>query len=161
MSIQGTERSSTPRKSSPYEGLPPRVPAFRQGPGMPEGSLSSLLNLPASRTLGTCEQMNNMPRAVSTLPSSGSSPGPIHWATPGLEICCGSPELLTGCIPNEESDLGTTDAPESRIGTKMPLSPGCLDPWVGKIPWRKAWQPTSLFLPGESHGQRSLAGCSP
>lgn len=125
MSIQGTERSSTPRKSSPYEGLPPRVPAFRQGPGMPEGSLSSLLNLPASRTLGTCEQMNNMPRAVSTLPSSGSSPGPIHWATPGLEICCGSPELLTGCIPNEESDLGTTDAPESRIGTKMPLSPGC------------------------------------
>ena len=31
-------------------------------------------------------------------------------------------------------------------------------PWVGKIPWRKAWQPTPAFLPGESHGQRSLAG---
>ena len=31
-------------------------------------------------------------------------------------------------------------------------------PWVGKIPWRRAWQPTSVFLPGESHGQRSLAG---
>ena len=28
-----------------------------------------------------------------------------------------------------------------------------LDPWVGKIPWRRAWQPTSVFLPGESHGQ--------
>ena len=41
MSIQGTERSSTPRKSSPGEGLPPRMPAFCQGPGMPEGSLSS------------------------------------------------------------------------------------------------------------------------
>ena len=32
--------------------------------------------------------------------------------------------------------------------------------WVGKIPWCKAWQPTPVFLPGESHGQRSLAGYS-
>ena len=32
------------------------------------------------------------------------------------------------------------------------------DPWVGKMPWRRAWQPTPVFLPGESHGQRSLAG---
>ena len=35
------------------------------------------------------------------------------------------------------------------------------NPWVRKIPWRRAWQPTSVFLPGESHGQRSLAGYSP
>ena len=35
------------------------------------------------------------------------------------------------------------------------------DPWVGKIPWRRAWQPTPVLLPGESHGQRSLAGYSP
>ena len=32
------------------------------------------------------------------------------------------------------------------------------DPWVGKIAWRKAWQPTPVFLPGESHGWRSLVG---
>ena len=31
------------------------------------------------------------------------------------------------------------------------------DPWVRKIPWRRKWQPTPVFLPGESHGQRSLA----
>ena len=31
-------------------------------------------------------------------------------------------------------------------------------PWVGKAPWRKARQPTPVFLPGKSHGQRSLAG---
>ena len=36
-----------------------------------------------------------------------------------------------------------------------------LDPWVGKIPQRRKWQPTPEFLPGESHGQRSLAGYSP
>ena len=35
------------------------------------------------------------------------------------------------------------------------------DPWVRKIPWRRAWQPTPAFLPGESHGQRSVAGYSP
>ena len=32
------------------------------------------------------------------------------------------------------------------------------EPWVGKIPWRRKWQPTPVFLPGESHGQRSLVG---
>ena len=35
------------------------------------------------------------------------------------------------------------------------------DPWVGKIPWSKKWQPTPIFLPGKSHGQRSLVGYSP
>ena len=32
--------------------------------------------------------------------------------------------------------------------------------WVGKVPWRRAWQPTPVFLPGDSHGQRSLVGYS-
>ena len=32
------------------------------------------------------------------------------------------------------------------------------DPWVRKIPWRRAWQPTLVLLPRESHGQRSLVG---
>jgi len=35
------------------------------------------------------------------------------------------------------------------------------DPWVGKIPWRREWQPTPVFLPGKSHGLRSLVGYSP
>ena len=35
------------------------------------------------------------------------------------------------------------------------------DPWVRKIPWSRQWQPTLEFLPGESCGHRSLAGCSP
>ena len=38
-----------------------------------------------------------------------------------------------------------------------PLSWRCrrlkFDPWVGKIPWKRAWPPTPVFLPGESHGQ--------
>ena len=35
------------------------------------------------------------------------------------------------------------------------------DPCVGKISWNRKWQPTPVFLPGKSHGQRSLAGYSP
>ena len=50
--------------------------------------------------------------------------------------------------------LGGSDGKEStcqyrRLG---------FDPWVGNIPWRRARQPASVFLPGESHGQRSLVG---
>ena len=35
------------------------------------------------------------------------------------------------------------------------------DPWVGKIPWGRKWQPIPVFFPGEFHGQRSLVGYSP
>ena len=35
------------------------------------------------------------------------------------------------------------------------------DNWVSKIPWRREWKPTPLFLPREFHGQRSLVGYSP
>ena len=36
-----------------------------------------------------------------------------------------------------------------------------LIPGLERFPWRRAWQPTPVFLPGESHGQRSLGGCGP
>ena len=35
------------------------------------------------------------------------------------------------------------------------------DPWVGKILWRRKWQPTPVLLPGKSHGWRSMVGYSP
>ena len=38
---------------------------------------------------------------------------------------------------------------------------GGFDIWVKKIPWRRAWQPIPVFLPGKCHGQRNLAGYSP
>ena len=38
---------------------------------------------------------------------------------------------------------------------------GGFDPWVRKIPWRREWLPSPVFLPGEFHGQRSQAGYSP
>ena len=59
------------------------------------------------------------------------------------DMSCGIPRILT--LPVSAGDI-------MRHG---------FDPWVMKIPWRRAWQPTPLLLPGESHGQRSLAGYSP
>ena len=48
-----------------------------------------------------------------------------------------------------------------RVDSKYPLRKHRFDPWVRKIPCRRKWQPTPVFLPGEFHGQRSLVGCSP
>ena len=42
-----------------------------------------------------------------------------------------------------------------------PADVGGLDPWVRKIPCRRKWQPTPVLLPGKTHRQRSLVGCSP
>ena len=36
-----------------------------------------------------------------------------------------------------------------------------INPWVGKIPWKRKWQPTPVFLPGKSHGWKSLVSYSP
>ena len=52
--------------------------------------------------------------------------------------------------------------PCSSVGKESACNAGDLvQSWVGKIPWRRKWQPTPVFLPGESHGLRSLVGYSP
>ena len=55
------------------------------------------------------------------------------------------------------------DFPNSSISKESLCNAGDLGliPGLRKIPWRRKWQPTPVFLPGESHGQRSLAGYSP
>ena len=53
----------------------------------------------------------------------------------------------------------------SLVAQTLKSLPAVLETWVqtlgGKIPWSREWQPTPVFLPGESHGQRSLEGCGP
>ena len=50
---------------------------------------------------------------------------------------------------------------EGPIGQGRRHKRHAFNPWVRKVPWRRAWQPTPLFLPGESPGQRSLEGYGP
>ena len=61
-------------------------------------------------------------------------------------LCFSSPGLPRGCTGKESACWCR------RCG---------FDPWVGKIPWRRKWQPIPAFLPGKSHRLRSLAGYSP
>ena len=80
-----------------------------------------------------------------------------------------TPSLLQGVSKRHEPVVMRDTWEAQRTGDTKRLStfwcrsqrrPG-FDPWVGKIPWRRKWQPTPVFLPGESHGQRSLEGYSP
>ena len=66
--------------------------------------------------------------------------------------------LGAGLIPAQ----GTMDFPggSDSKASEQRGGPG-FDPWVGKIPWKRKWQPTPVLLSGKSHGRRSLAGYSP
>ena len=63
---------------------------------------------------------------------------------------------LIGCMDKYGLTLGSVDKGSACNAGDTGSIPGS-----GKIPWRRAWQPTPVFLPGEFHGQRSLAGYSP
>ena len=56
--------------------------------------------------------------------------------------------------------INTAPRVESAYQSRIHRSRG-FDSWIRKIPWKRKWQPTLVFLPGKSHGQRGQAGCSP
>ena len=73
-------------------------------------------------------------------------------------------------LPKRQRSNRTTNVPYTHVGLPRWLRwerihlqsrRSGFDPWAWKIPWRREWQPTPVFLPGESHGQRSLVGYSP
>jgi len=74
--------------------------------------------------------------------------------------------ILVWTIPwTEEPGRLKPIPPGGTSGEELPANTGDLrhgfNPWVRKIPWRRAWQPAPAFLCGQSHGQRSLVGYSP
>ena len=92
---------------------------------------------------------------LGSIPGLGRSPGggkgyPLQYS--GLE---NSMDCI-GLVTTERLSLITWN-----LGFPGGASGKELDPWVGKTPWRRKQQPTPVFLPGESHGQRSLVGYSP
>ena len=119
-----------------------------------------------------------------------SSPPALIWMSPKLHQVEGCPSLLSTSWGKEvmlrhPMDHTPSLSPRVRVLTgknmnwnELTLScwlpwwlsgkePACpcrrcwFNHWVGKILWRKKWQPTPVFFPGESHGQRSLVGYSP
>ena len=64
-----------------------------------------------------------------------------------------------GELTRDQMDFpGGSDGKESACNG---ADPGSVPGSPGKIPWRRKWQPTQVFLPGNFLGQRSLVGCSP
>ena len=93
--------------------------------------LEILENHPAQELYyGSMSQFIHNGKATQFLPGTGRS---LKFC----DLCCGHKESACQCRRCK------------RCG---------FDPWVGKIPWRRTWQPTPVVLPGESHGQRILAG---
>ena len=99
----------------------------------------------------TPQEVSGWHRTLSTIPKV-EAPSPENWE--GGDCTLLMEELRGGMweMPLSVSALQVSCLQCSRPG---------FDPWVGKIPWRKAWQPTPVLLPGESHGQRGLAVYSP
>ena len=97
---------------------------------------------------------------------SVSKPSPTKFASCWAQInslltiavfihSCSYTLLLRACgLPGSASGKG----PACQCGRCKRCSFG---PWVRKIPWRRAWQPTPVFLPGEFHGQRVLQAAVP
>ena len=111
-------------------------------------------------------------RAGQAGPPQSRDPAPIHvWPWSHMQswhtwvcVCFCSQE----CPEQEHAFVDSSVVSEGFPRGASGKEPTCqcrrrkrcgFDPWVGKIPWR-AWQPTPVFLPGESHGQRSLADYS-
>ena len=67
---------------------------------------------------------------------------------------------LSSRSSSRNTTLGHTRGKEPTCQCRKPKRHG-FNSWVRKIAWRRAWQPTPVFLPGESHGQRSQEGYSP
>ena len=112
-------------------------------------------------------------------PTQDMTPGLLHWAdslpsqSPGSSknTGVGSHSLHQGIFPTQESNPGLLHHRQilyqlsyqvahtvMRLPTMMETG---FNPWVGKISCKRKWQPTPVFFPGKSHGQRSLIGYSP
>ena len=104
---------------------------------------------------------NGYPFQYSCLENSMGQRSPVGYNSPW---CCKESDT-TERLTLFHYYSSFMDFTGSSAVKNLPASAGDIgdifDPWVGKILWRRKWQPTPVFLPGEFHGQRSLVGYSP
>ena len=111
-------------------------------PGVPDPGIE-----PGSPAL----QADSLPSEPPGKPRCSLTIHKIHEST--TDLADGTGNLFCKGFPSGTS--GKEPTWQSRICKRLRF-----DPWVGKIPWGRTWQPTPVILPGESHGQRSLVGYS-
>ena len=118
--------------------------------------------LPSTGRVSHLPQRSPSDKQVLLFRSSGPAPlSYIHFPSPAQLLMVESPSraLSLGCCPSHSFSGGARGKePASQCRR---LKRHRVDPRVGKILWRRKWQPTLGFLPGKSHGHRDLAGYSP
>ena len=77
-----------------------------------------------------------------------------------LSACTSQTDKPQICLYSFFHFPGRTSGKAPTCPCRRRKRPG-FDPWVGKIPWRRAWQPSPVFFPGESRGQGSPVGYKP
>ena len=105
-------------------------------------------------------------RDTGSVPGSGRSPGGGHGNP--LQYSCLENPMARGAWRAAVQGVTQSQTRLQRLSTHLALvvnppagagdSRHRLDPWVGRIPWSRKWQPTPVFLTGRSPGQRSLVG---
>ena len=142
--------------------------------------VSSTSHGPGGGTVMAERQLLNNSAMLGILIPRGrptASPSALHLGSPELLHTAEVPSapslggnlLLQPCFPHSCDPatpasvifLSSVPGGSDRQRTCLQCGKPGLDPWDGKIPWRREWQPTAVFLPGEFRGQRSLAGYSP
>ena len=102
-------------------------------------------NLDLSHRSSKSRPLTSIPRCLSTSEPITRRKGKDHTA-----------KMFTGVTG------AYTAPPVAQMVKNLPaMQKTWVDPWIRNIPWRRKWQPTSEFLPGESLGPRSLVGYSP
>ena len=122
-----------PPRDLPNPGIEPRSPTLQT---------DSLLYEPLGKPKNTGVGSHSLLQGI--FPTQGSNPGLPHC------------RQILYQLSHKGSPSGKEPTRQCRRRMKQGFSP-----WVGKSLWRRVWQPTSVFLSGESHGQRSLADYSP
>ena len=130
--------------------------------GMATHSSFLAWRIPWTEQLGRLQSVGS--QRVEQLTLSLISLNKLCWDFPG------GPVVKTSCSNAGSAGLIPVWGVKSFPGGTSGKEPIChcrrykrhrFDPWVWKIPWRREWLPILVFLPGESHGQRSLAGYGP
>ena len=120
---------------------------------------------PSPQNMITIKVCSKPQRALSSVHILGTSPlcslvrisTTYLWTLSFSYATCTFLSLLIFSLPT--LPLGTSLVAQRLKHCLECRRPG-FDPWLGKIPWRRKWQPTPVLLPGESHGGRSLVGYS-
>ena len=144
-----------------WSQLPLRVQKLQASPHIkPPSRLHSIATLP-TLLWGTLSQGPSLSQLQQGSPSSADKPQDSHSHISVAALCSGEP----GSLPSASFSMTLLHHFHGSDGEESACSSGDagemgLIPAFGKIPWRRARQPTPVFLPREFHRQRTLMGYS-